>query len=190
MNYPNGFKKNFTEAVNYANRGMALEEDLNVTNEFYRDNDIAIIHKKPTPVVIHKVDYPSRKEAVIREAKFKIPSTTDYNGIYKGKYIDFEAKETSNKTNFPLANIHAHQIEHLKDIIKHGGIGFLIIRFTLLSKTYYLSGDKLFNFILNDKRKSIPISYFEEFGILIQTGLRPRLDYLKAIEVDNEKFKK
>lgn len=186
MNYPNGSNKNFSEVITYANRGMALEEDLNVTNEYYRDNDIAIIYKKPTPIVIHKVDYPSRREAVIKEAKFKIPSTTDYNGIYKGKYLDFEAKETSNNTNFPISNIHVHQLKHLRNIIKHGGIGFIIIRFTSLNKTYYMSGKNLFSFIDNEKRKSIPINYFEEKGILIHIGLRPRLDYLKVIEVENE----
>ena len=78
----------------HSNRGMVLENDLNATNEYYLLNNVAVIYKKPTPITINKVDYPSRKDAVIKEAHFKIPSTTDYNGIYKGKYIDFEAKET------------------------------------------------------------------------------------------------
>ena len=30
---------------NYANRGMALENDINITNNYYIDKDIAIIHK-------------------------------------------------------------------------------------------------------------------------------------------------
>ena len=113
----------------HSNRGMVLENDLNATNEYYLLNNVAVIYKKPTPITINKVDYPSRKDAVIKEAHFKIPSTTDYNGIYKGKYIDFEAKETK-LDYFPLANIHAHQIEHLKKIMEHGGIGFLIVRFS------------------------------------------------------------
>jgi recombination protein U len=188
MNYPNGSKKKFEDVVTYANRGMGLEEDLNVTNEYYLENDVAVIHKKPTPIVIYKVDYPSRKEAIIREAKFKIPSTTDYNGIYKGKYLDFEAKETSNKTNFPISNIHEHQLNHLRNIIAHGGIGFLIVRFTSFNKTYFLSGENLFHFLDTEKRKSIPIEFFEKHGILIPIGLRPRLNYLNAIEVDNEKY--
>ena len=101
----------------YSNRGMGLESDLNNTNKYYLENNIAVIYKKPTPITINKVNYHSRKDALITEAHFKIPSTTDYNGIFKGKYIDFEAKETKNKTSFPLSNIHTHQIEHLKKII-------------------------------------------------------------------------
>ncbi len=186
MRYPNGIQKEYRSITNYANRGMTLEEDLNVTNEYYRDRNIAIIYKKPTPITIYKVDYPSRKEAVIREARFKIPSTTDYNGIFKGKYIDFEAKETAHKTSFPLSNIHAHQIEHLRKIIQHGGIGFLIVRFTSFQETYLLTGKDFFNFIDQQTRKSIPYSYFKEVGKKIPIGLSPRLDYLKLIEVNYE----
>lgn len=184
MKYPNGIQKEYHNLVNYGNRGMTLEEDLNITNEYYRDQDIAIIYKKPTPITIHKVDYPSRKEAVIKEAHFKIPSTTDYNGIYKGKYIDFEAKETNQKTLFPLSNIHDHQIKHLKKIMEHGGIGFLIIRFNFYGETYLLPNEEFFSFLETEKRKSIPRSYFQEHGKLIPIGLRPRLDYLKLIEVN------
>ena len=177
--------KAYHNHTNYGNRGMTLEEDLNITNEYYKEANIAIIYKKPTPITIYKVDYPSRQEAVIKEARFKIPSTTDYNGIYKGRYIDFEAKETNQKTSFPLSNIHAHQIEHLKKITEHGGIGFLIVRFNNYGETYLLDNKAFFTFLEQEKRKSIPRSYFQEYGKLIPTGLRPRLDYLKLIEVIN-----
>ena len=129
MKYPNGVNKTYKSTKNFGNRGMNLEADINDSNEYYKENDIAIIYKKPTPITINKVDYKSRRDAVITEAHFKIPSTTDYNGVYKGKYIDFEAKETKYKTSFPLSNIHKHQIKHLNSITNHGGIGFIIIRF-------------------------------------------------------------
>lgn len=160
---------------------MTLEADINITNEQYLLDDKAIIYKKPTPVTINRVDYPSRRDAVIKEAHFKIPSTTDYNGIYKGKYIDFEAKETAQK-NFPLANIHKHQIEHLNSIVKHGGIGFIIVRFTSLDKTFLLEEKELESFIKNNDRKSIPLSYFEEKGHLIKDSFHPRVDYLKIVD--------
>ena len=86
----------------YGKRGMTLEEDLNETNQYYLDQGIAVIHKKPTPIQIVNVDYPKRSAAVIKEAYFKQASTTDFNGVYKGRYIDFEAKETKQTTSFPL----------------------------------------------------------------------------------------
>lgn len=166
----------------YANRGMTLEHDIGLSNEYYRYNDIAIVYKKPTPITIAKVNYPSRKDAVITEAYFKTPSTTDYNGIYRGKYIDFEAKETKNKTFFPLNNIHNHQIKHLESIMRHGGIGFLIIRFSTLNKTFLLPAEKLLEFINNTKRKSIPLKYFEENSYLIKDKYNPRVDYLEILD--------
>lgn len=182
MQYPNGIKKSFKNTISYSNRGMNLEEDINLTNEYYRLNDIAIIYKKPTPITINKVDYKSRKDAVIREAHFIVPSTTDYNGIYKGKYIDFEAKETKSLSSFPLNNIHKHQINHLEKIMNHGGIGFIIVRFTRLNKTYLLYINELIQFINNNNRNSIPITYFENNGYIIKEKFNPRLDYLEIID--------
>ena len=182
MKYPNGIKKEYINIKSHSNRGMNLENDLNDTNEFYLNSDIAIIYKKPTPITINKVDYKSRIDAVIKEAHFKIPSTTDYNGIYKGKYIDFEAKETKSLTSFPLNNIHKHQIEHLKSIYNHGGIGFIIVRFSKLNKTYLLYIEDLLLFIENNNRASIPLSFFDEKGHIIKDGIRPRIDYLKIID--------
>ena len=101
MKYPNGIKqtKSSNNRIKYDNRGMNLEKDLNDSNNYYAEIGKAYIYKKPTPIQITKVDYPSRSHAIIKEAFFKEPSTTDYNGIFKGKYIDFEAKETNNKTS-------------------------------------------------------------------------------------------
>lgn len=182
MKYPSGIKKDFKPLTTYDNRGMNLEEDLNSSNEYYLINNIAVIYKKPTPIQVNKVDFKSRCDAVIKEAYFKVPSTTDYNGIYKSHYIDFEAKETKNTTAFPLSNIHDHQIKHLERIMNHGGIGFIIVKFTKLNKTYILYIEDLLNFINTVNRKSIPISYFESKGCIIKEGINPRYDYLKIVD--------
>lgn len=179
MKYPNGIKKTFK--LSTSNRGMTLEQDINDSNKYYRDNNIAVIYKKPTPITINKVDYKSRDNAVIKEAHFIVPSTTDYNGIYKGMYIDFEAKETR-KEYFPLSNIHSHQIEHLKKIRNCGGIGFIIVRFVLQNETYLLTINELEKFLNENTRKSIPRQYFLENGYLIKLSYNPYLDYLKIVE--------
>ena len=182
MNYPN--KKNIMlkKEINYANRGMNLESDLNSSNQYYAEVERAFIYKKPTPIKVVKVNYNNRINTKIIEAYYEIPSTTDYNGIYNGKYIDFEAKETKSKTSFSLNNIHEHQIKHLISVKAHGGISFLIIRFTLLNKTFLFETKYLEFFLDNATRKSIPLSFIEENGYIINDGYYPRLDYLKIID--------
>lgn len=183
MNYPNGIqKKSVFHNINYKNRGMDLESDLNITNEYYREINKAFIYKKPTPIKIVDVDYVSRQIVTIKKAYFMEPSTTDYNGLYNGKYIDFEAKETKNKTSFPLNNIHTHQIKHIRNIYINKGIVFLIVRFTKLDMTYLLLGKDFLSFIDNNRRKSIPINYFEKVGYKIEIKLKPRVDYLEIID--------
>ena len=186
MKYPGNANKAYHATINYKNRGMSLEEDINLTNTYYLNCNKAIIYKKPTPITIAKVEYNSKKERIIKEAYFKIPSTTDYNGIYKGKYIDFEAKETKLEY-FPLINIHNHQIEHLKKINEHGGIAFLIVRFSTLNETYYLDIKDLTYYLDNFKKSFVSYVFFKERGYKIEEKFNPRLDYLKII--DNVYFK-
>ena len=71
------------KGVNFSDRGMTLEQQINESNKYYLMGEIAVVHKKPTPIQIVKVDYPKRSRAVIREAYFRQASTTDYNGVYK-----------------------------------------------------------------------------------------------------------
>lgn len=176
--YPTGKKEVYHKTlVDYANRGMCLENLINQANKFYLENGTAVIHKKPTPIGIVNVDY-SKNE--IKKAYFKEKSTFDYNGVYRGKYLDFEAKESHTKTSFPLSNIHAHQIEHLKSVLKHGGIAFLIV--FIDEKYYLLKGEDLLSFLENETRKSIPISYFEKYAHKIEEKLRPTLDYIRVVD--------
>lgn len=196
FHYPNGKKftppkatkavaKTGEKDLTYSNRGMTLEEDLNETNEYYLLQGKAVIHKKPTPVQIVNVDYPKRSAAVIKEAYFKQASTTDYNGVYKGRYIDFEAKETRFKTSFPLSNFHKHQIEHIRMVLKQDGIAFVILRFSTLEQVYLLEGKLLLEFwerMEKGGRKSITYSEIEQYGYHIPLGYQPRIDYIKIIE--------
>jgi recombination protein U len=187
LNFP--IKKQPTKNLNQknikkANLGMLLEDMLNEANQYYLDKGLAVIHKKPTPIQIVKVNYPSRNEAVITEAYYKTPSTTDYNGIYKGKYIDFEAKETNVTTSFSLNNVHPHQIKHLEEITKHGGIGFFIIYFKKLDEVYLLPFEVIKEFWdkRNTERKSIPYQVFLERAHKIKISYMPMINYLKVLD--------
>lgn len=181
MNYPNGIKKKITNDIIYKNRGMNLENDLNITNKYYIEQNIAYIYKKPTPIKVVKVEFNKNKYATIKEAYYSEPSTTDYNGIYKGHYIDFEAKETKNKKSFPLNNIHSHQIQHIRNIVKEKGICFLIIRFTTLFETYLLKAEDFIYYIDNNSKSSIPIDYIKEKGRIIKDKYIKRVDYLEIV---------
>ena len=173
MNY----KTNFNST--YANRGMGLEYDINETNKYYVTYDIALIYKKPTPIRITKTDYKSMR---VTDAFFESPSTLDYNGVYKGYYIEFDAKETRSKTSFNINNIHNHQIEYIKKVIKHNGIVFLIVRFNLLNKDFILKGEDLIKFINDNDRKSIPLEYFKKNCYKLEIKYAPRLDYIKIVD--------
>ncbi|MGN1402471.1 MAG: Holliday junction resolvase RecU [Bacillus sp. (in: firmicutes)] len=195
FHYPNGKKfnaagklkksANSVQKIDYSNRGMTLEADLNETNDYYLANNIAVIHKKPTPIQIVDVNYPKRSAAVIKEAYFKQASTTDYNGVYRGRYIDFEAKETKNHTSFPLKNFHEHQITHMKAVLQQQGICFVILRFSSLDEIFLMEAEKLIHFwerMLKGGRKSITKKEIEQTSYPLQLGFQPRIHYLNAVD--------
>lgn len=177
MKYPINIKKR-KNSILYGNRGMDLEDSLNLANNYYSENKIAFIYKKPTPIGIVQTGY-ENNNYIIKKAYFKEPSTLDYNGLYKGNYVEFEAKETKNKTSFPLANIHEHQINHMKNIYEHKGIVFLIIKMN--NYFYLLKGEDFLDYLNKCDRKSIPYEYIQEKGFLIKENFNG-LDYLNGID--------
>ena len=166
--------------INYGNRGMTLESDINLTNNYYIEKKIALIYKKPVPIKVLKIN--STKTRIL-DAFYEQKSTLDYSGIYQEKYIEFDAKETNSKTSIPLANIHAHQIEHIRNVLYFKGIAFLIVRFNYYNKTFVLPGKLLLNYIDNTKKKSIPYKFFLDNCMEVPLKYRPRLDYLKTIDI-------
>lgn len=174
-------QKNNTHVNHIKSQGMLFENALNLSNEYYLKKGIANIHKKPTPIQVVKVDYPKRSASRIVEAYYKTPSTTDYNGIYKGKYIDFEAKETI-KNLFPFKHIFPHQVEHLVNIKKLGGIGFVIIYFRTQNEVYIFDIDIFNKLYTNGTKRSINHDDAVKYGILVPLGYKPLIDYLKAVD--------
>ena len=189
VNYPHKLKakssinRPASGMINFANRGMSFEKMINESNNYYLSRGLAVIHKKPTPIQIVKVDYPNRSRAKIVEAYFRQASTTDYSGVYKGHYIDFEAKETRQKKSMPMKNFHSHQIKHMEAVLEQKGICFVLLHFSSLRETYLLPASYLIEFYKIDKGgKSMPLSYIQEHGYPIEMQQLPSIPYLEIIE--------
>ena len=189
VNYPHKLKAKSSinrpvpSMINFANRGMSFEKMINESNSYYLSRGLAVIHKKPTPIQIVKVDYPHRSRAKIVEAYFRQASTTDYSGVYKGHYIDFEAKETRQKKSMPMKNFHSHQIDHMEAVLEQKGICFVLLHFSSLRETYLLPASYLIEFYKIDKGgKSMPLSYIQEHGYPIEMQQLPSIPYLEIIE--------
>ncbi len=115
-------------------RGSLLEEMVNRTNEKNRAKNLALIQKIPTPITPVRMDKETRQ---ITLAYFEQRSTVDYIGVVQGIPVCFDAKECKTK-NFPIQNIHEHQIVFMQDFEKQGGVAFLIIAFTQQNRYFYL----------------------------------------------------
>ncbi|WP_328702764.1 Holliday junction resolvase RecU [Alicyclobacillus suci] len=164
----------------HANRGRSLETMLNMTNMQYRLHNWALVDKIPTP--IKKVgDYRRGVFLAVWEHK----SSVDYQGIYNGRAIVFEAKMCRENTRFSLSNIAAHQIEYLEQAEQQGAITFLIVEFPKLDETYLVPANYVVKCWHNAKageRKSIPIEAIREFGMRVRTGRGVPLDYLAVVD--------
>ncbi len=123
-------------------RGSTLEEFVNQTNEYYREQGLALIQKIPTPITPMEIDKENRH---ITLAYFDQKSTVDYIGAVQGIPVCLDAKECDQET-FPLQNVHEHQIAFMREFEKQKGIAFLIIYYTTRDEMYYLPLSKLSEF--------------------------------------------
>ncbi|CAG5231512.1 recombination protein U [Streptococcus pneumoniae] len=75
VNYPHKLSSqkrqpSLSQPKNFANRGMSFEKMINATNDYYLSQGLAVIHKKPTPIQIVRVDYPQRSRAKLLKPIF------------------------------------------------------------------------------------------------------------------------
>jgi len=161
-------------------RGSTLEDLINRTNEKYLQNNLALIQKIPTPITPINIDKDTRH---ITLAYFDQKSTVDYIGVVQGIPVCFDAKECRTDT-FPLANIHEHQIEFMRNFEKQDGVAFILISFTHRNEFYYMRFDELkkfWNRKLEGGRKSFRFEELDPSYILPKRAgvLVPYLDTLQ-----------
>lgn len=160
----------------YANRGMYLEELINKTIDYYSSNKIAFFEKRFLPIKILNIN----NEGYV-EGKLLKKSYVDYCGVFQGKYISFEAKQTNNDF-FLLSQIKDHQIKHINEINNFGGISFVIVHFYNDSRTFLVLYKILEKWISSHKNK-IELKIFEKQAIEIEITFPGILDFLKKIEL-------
>ncbi len=166
----------------YAKRGQVLEEMVEVSNQQYLLQNRALVQKIPTPVKVLNVNSRTGK---INNAFYDKKSTVDYIGVFKGRSVAFDAKETNVETRFDLSNVKEHQYRFLSNWNKNGGISFLIINFSSLEESYYLPFTILDDFwkgMLKGERKSIPYQVIAKAEYRIKGKGLILLDYLSIIE--------
>ncbi len=161
-------------------RGSALEELINMTNEQYSEQGLALMQKVPTPITPINIDKESRH---ITLAYFDHKSTVDYIGAVQGIPVCFDAKECSYDT-FSLQNIHPHQIRFMEQFEQQGGISFLIICYNHLNRIFYMPFADIKRFwdrAQNGGRKSFRLEEIDETMELHPRGgyLVPYLDMLQ-----------
>lgn len=162
-----------------ANMGMSFEKDVSKSCDYYREKGLADIYKRPTPIKVVKMS--KTRPGMIEEAYFEEKSTTDYVGIYKGKYIDFECKETIHDS-VPYHMIREQQFIHLENIISLGGIGFFLVSFKSVQEVYLIKASIILEKIKEKKHPGFKLEFFKENGILVKRGYLPPYYLLDAID--------
>ena len=161
-------------------RGSMLEELITLTNDLYRDKGLALVQKIPTPIKPIRIDQTTR---TITLAYFEQKSTIDFTGVVQGIPVCFDAKETALKS-FPFSNMHAHQIEFMKDFTEQGGEAFIVVNFKCYDEMYLLPFTILYEhwqIAQNGGRKSIRYKDFpKDLQIYAQDGAY--VHYLKALQ--------
>lgn len=161
-------------------RGMAFENLLEYTNNVYANKGKAIITKRATPMkIISKTRMPGQHICV-----FDKKSTVDYDGVYRGHSIQFEAKSTQEK-RFPLDMITKDQVTFLNKAEKQGAICFVLIELRTLKSIYLVTNRMLQKYIRDAKnggRKSIPLDDLEVYAWLVESNNGFPLDYLSIVD--------
>ena len=163
-------------------RGSTLEDMINMTNEHYRQQKLALIQKIPTPITPVEIDQSTRH---ITLAYFEKQSTVDYIGAVQGIPVCFDAKESAVKT-FPIMNIHEHQVKFMEDFEKQGGISFILLFFSSLNETYYIPFKDIKFFYersLNGGRKSFTYDEIDK-NYKINSTSGAVVHYLEGIKRD------
>lgn len=165
--------------MSQGNRGMAFEMLLNLINQMYTRQKVALINKRPTPVKVLK-----SKGTKVLSGFYEAPSTVDYDGVYRGRAIAFEAKSVG-IDRFDLKNLHQHQLNYLEKVTNMGGISFLLIEFRTTKQVFFVPYSTIKHYVYHASvggRKSIRLEELDVYAFEVRRTKRSTLDYLEWVD--------
>jgi recombination protein U len=160
-------------------RGDSFQQIINAANEQYFNRGWAVILE-----VTAKASQKANGQFYYKKKTIATHSL-DYLGGVDKLAITFDAKETRERTRFPLKNIKQDQIDVARAFSKHG-YSFFLVNFVMLGKCYRLNMDVLNEYWDDYTAKagpsSIPIEIFKEKCDLVKPERGILIDYLAGIE--------
>ncbi len=143
----------------------------------YQLGGVALINKRPTPVKVLK-----SKNGRVLNGFYEVKSTVDYDGVYKGRAIVFEAKSTENLGRFDLKNIAQHQLDYLEK----AEICFFLIEFSKDQVIFLVPASVIQSYVRMSQqpkgKKSIPRADFNIYGYLVEQTEHAPVDYLQYVD--------
>lgn len=141
------------------NKGMLLEQIINNTIEFLKQQNLAFIEKKLLPYKFASIQKQNNKLNA-NSVQITGKSTVDYVGInYDGRFMCFEAK-TCDSDTFYLNQIKEHQFEYLQHINQLKGISFVILYMSFYNLFFKITFDKLVT--VYKKQSSVNLKWLKE----------------------------
>ena len=125
IRYSNGLKftkkpKNSQEkpvkssSFSHGNRGMNLEQDINLSNEYYKQQGLCLVTKRPTPINVVQVDY--SKGAIITNAYFERVARAASLDVAKAQFLEDVSKLVDHGVSGPKYNeicLHIDEAQNL-----------------------------------------------------------------------------
>lgn len=160
-------------------RGMPFEDLITLSNTIYENKRKAVINKRPTPMKIIGKTKGGQHLCVFSEK-----STVDYDGVYQGRSIQFEAKTTKHK-RFDLKLLTNNQIKFLNQTEAQGAICFVLVEIRSLQSVFLVPNQMLRQYVKDAQengRKSIPMDDLEIYAWLVNSKNGVPLAYLDVVD--------
>lgn len=126
-----------------ANRGLAAEHVIEIMNNHYRQDHVALFQKIPTEW------RPLRgSTGKIVSAKVERKASVDYIGNIAGIPAAFDVKSVTKGTRWPLRNLTQEQILFLAENENLGGLSFMILVFWESDEAYVIPNEYIIKKIL------------------------------------------